>query len=134
MSDSWYSSPSSTRGIPNRGADDLGVKRCIPIGDVGVEGESGLGAVSQVDGAGVLTAAAHRIALAIGGRGGAATPVYGERQLVRAIYEFRQRLGVGFIAHVPRPQGVELMKRGSWAGLRHFVQAQIDGIGQEDCE
>jgi hypothetical protein len=56
------------------------------------------------------TAAAHGIALAVGGRGGAAAPVRGERRLVLVIDELGQRFGVGFIAHVPGTQGIELVQ------------------------
>lgn len=55
------------RGVSDGGADDLGVERRIAIGDVGIERESWLSAVPQIDGAGVLTAATDRIALAVGG-------------------------------------------------------------------
>lgn len=60
-------------------ASKIAVKRGVPIGDVGIEREAWFNAVAQIDAAGVSAAAAHRIVLAVRGRGRAAAPVRSER-------------------------------------------------------
>ncbi len=54
------------RRIANGGVDDLGMKGCVLIGDVSVEGDAGIVPVLRVHLASRFAAAARAIALTIG--------------------------------------------------------------------
>jgi hypothetical protein len=51
---------------------------------------------------------------------------------VLEVGELGQGLAVGFIAHMPGAQRIEPLKGTAGAGLGHFGEPQVDGIGEND--
>ena len=114
--------------------DDFGVEGAELVGDVGVERDAGLVAVSGVDVAQRLAPAARPEELPIRAGGAAIAPSPGERQRTMRLDQPREGQGVAFLAHVPVVRPGELAQAGTPAGLRHPGQAQVDAVGQHRGE
>jgi len=46
------------------------------------------------------------------------------------VNDFRQGLGIGFIAHAPIDDPTDAGKGDPWAGFRHFCDAQVERFCQ----
>ena len=78
------------RRIANGGVDDLGIEGCVLIGDVSVEGDTGVIPTFRVHLASRFAAAARAVALTIGRGGGAFAPVHSERNAMLMVDDFGQ--------------------------------------------
>ena len=97
---------------------------------MGVEEHSRFGAVTKIDLARLLPAATGPELLSVGGRSSAFAPMCRKGLAVLVIHEAGQRLAVRFVAEPSREPG-QFGDKSPRAGLGHFMESQVDRIGQD---
>ena len=118
--------------LARRRRDQLGVERCVAVGEVGVDLEARLVAVMGVE------LRRHRGRSRRPGRTGRPTTkrmpppnVRRERLALLLVDQAPQRQGIGFVADVPVRRPGELAEAGDAAGLGHARQAEIEPVGEQ---
>ena len=81
--------------------DNLGVKRRVLVGHVGVEKHSRFGTVTKIDLARLLSAATSPELLSVGGRSSAFAPMCRKGLAVLMVNQRGQGFAVGLVANVP---------------------------------
>ena len=122
------------RGFAGGRRDHLGVERCVAVGEVRVELDSGFIAVMGVDGARVAAETAGPEELAVRRGGKTAAKHRRERLALLLVDQPSERQGIGLVADVPVGYPGELPETGDAARLGHSRRPSARRLAMRICE